>query len=462
MKPAFLDYTNSIALDAKEIGITPALLNKYNSLFEASYKNLIELKNSGKYGFFDLPFRDVSHIKTYVNKNLDNFDNFVVLGIGGSALGNLMLHNALKPLYWNYFDKSKRNGYLRVFVIDNVDPELLEGLFDIIDVNKTLFNVITKSGTTTETMANFLRTLEVLKNAIGKEYLKHIVITTDKEKGILRKFAIDNNIDSFVVPDNVGGRFSVLSDVGLLSAAFEGIDIQSLLKGAEAMINTFITKQDNAVVTFCQIAYILYKEFNIRLSVLMPYSNHLIYFADWFLQLWAESLGKKFNRNSDVVNEGLTPIKAIGTTDQHSQIQLYNEGPKDKFITFIRIENHKADFTFREIPLADLSYLENHTMAELLNTEQIATADALKENNVPNATIILPELNEYYLGKMIMFFELATAYMAELLDINAFDQPGVEHAKKLTYALMGRKGFEKLREDYNDKKAKKSVFTIEV
>ena len=459
MNDFVLDFSNAIALSSSDIGI------EENSIFHQeitdAYNRTLALRDSGKYGFFDLPGKDITLIQQFTEKKLEKFDNFVVLGIGGSALGNKMLHNSLNPLYWNYFPKEKRNGFLRVFVIDNVDPELLLGLLNTIDIKRTLFNVITKSGTTAETMTNYLFALDTLKKELKDNFRGNVVITTDKEKGILRKYAQENKINTFIVPDNVGGRFSVLTDVGLLSASFEGINIKRLLEGAANMRNTFFSSFENPITIFASIAYQLLKKYNIDETVLMPYSNHLSYFADWFVQLWAESLGKKTDRQGSVVNAGLTPIKAVGATDQHSQIQLYNEGPKNKFLTFIRINNHRMDAKFENIEINELKYLEKHSISQLLNTEQTATADTLRENNVPNVTLSIPELNEFNIGKLIFFFETATAFMGELLNIDAFNQPGVENAKNITYALMGRKGFDDARKIYLEKKAEYPNLSID-
>jgi glucose-6-phosphate isomerase len=331
---------------------------------------------------------------------------------------------------------------LRLFVPDNIDPELISGLLDTVDLKKSLVNVISKSGSTSECLANYFIIREKLIKKVGKKnYSKHIIITTDPEKGYLREIVNKEKLDSFSIPANVGGRFSVLSPVGLLSAAFTGINIEKILLGAQKMDRRCDNEEllKNPAALYAVIHYIFYNK-NKKINVMLPYSNSLYGFADWFRQLWAESLGKKFNRSGVIVKVGLTPIKALGVTDQHSQIQLYIEGPYDKVITFLSVEKFR---TTVKIPKSvDNHYLGGHTLNELLKCEEEATRFALTEQERPNCTIIIPEINEEFIGQFVYLFELATTYAGELFNINAFDQPGVELGKQLTYALLGRPGYE--------------------
>jgi len=245
---------------------------------------------------------------------------------------------------------------------------------------------------------------------------------------------------SFVVPSNVGGRFSVFSPVGLMSAAFTGINIEKLLSGAAEMdakcSNDSLMK--NPAALYAAIQYLFYW-LKRPMSVMMPYSNALYGISDWYRQLWAESLGKKINRRGEIINVGPTPIKALGATDQHSQVQLYIEGPQDKIVTFLSVE--QFDKTVK-IPTYDSHYLGGRSLNELLKAEEEATRMALTKENRPNLTVSLPKITPETIGQMIYMFELATAYAGELFDIDAFNQPGVELGKQLTYALMGRAGFE--------------------
>ncbi|GAF90481.1 unnamed protein product, partial [marine sediment metagenome] len=273
------------------------------------------------------------------------FENFVVLGIGGSALGNIALQAALNHPYYNLLDKKTRGGMPRIFVMDNVDPEYFGGLLDIIDPKKTLFNLISKSGGTAEPMSQFMVVREILRKKLGAKAKDHIIATTDKESGILREIVEKEDYESFVIPGNVGGRFSVFTPVGLLSAAMGGIDIAQLLAGAAAMDSRCSTASltKNPAYRNAVVHYLADTKKGKSISVMMPYSNALYLIADWYRQLWAESLGKKFDVDKKVVNAGQTPIKALGATDQHSQAQLYVEGPNDKIFTLVGAEKYRRE-----------------------------------------------------------------------------------------------------------------------
>ncbi len=367
---------------------------------------------------------------------LVNFDDFVVLGIGGSALGNIALHNALRPLNWNFMSREERNGYLRVFVVDNVDPDFVSSILSIVNLKKSVFNVISKSGSTAEAMANYLVVRNVLES-LGLDPREHFVFTTDPEKGALRKIAKEEGIRSLEVPPDVGGRFSVLSPVGMLSALAEGIDIDRIHDGAsdalKACFETDIWKNPAAMIAA---THYLFMERGRNVVVMMPYSNRLYYLADWFRQLWAESLGKD--------GKGQTPVKALGTTDQHSQIQLYNEGPDDKIITFIKVKEYGTDVRMGKIHEDDptFSYLGGKYLSELINAELEGTESALLKNGKPSMKLIFDSIDEYNVGYFLLVYEMATAIVGKLMGVNPFDQPGVELGKKITYALMGREGYE--------------------
>lgn len=436
-----LDYTNCMDEVIKIGGLSRNELKARQQGLRCAQKEINRKKKEGLLGFMELPYQtaEVRDIKRIVAKLKSTFDNFVVLGIGGSALGNIMLQNSLNHLYYNLLPNDKRRGYPRIFILDNVDADMIKGLFAVIDVEKTLFNVITKSGDTSETMAQYFVFKKELEKKLGKKYAQNIIATTDSEKGYLRELVEREKYLSLVVPKNVGGRFSVLSSVGLLSAAFGGIDIAQLLAGARAMDERCLSSamNKNPAMMYAVIQYLMYKKGK-PISVMMPYAQHLKEFADWYAQLWAESLGKAVNNKGENINIGPTPVKTLGATDQHSQVQLYMEGPPDKIITVLSVENLENTVL---IPRYDNHFLGGHTINELLLTEQKATAMALARNNRPNMTITLPKINEFTMGQLIYLLELATAYMGELMEINAFNQPGVELGKVLTYALMGRKGF---------------------
>lgn len=387
----------------------------------------------------------VWYVKEYAALVENRFDNILVLGIGGSALGGLAVTEALLKPYWNLLTKEQRNGIPRIFFLDNIDPDSMNGLLDILDLKKTLVNVITKSGSTAETMSQFMVVKDRLEKELGDDYRKNIVATTDKKTGILRQISEQEGYKTFVVPDDVGGRFSVFSAVGLLPFALVGIDVDEITNGIKdmdlALKNTDIN--ENIAAQNALIQYLMDTKKGKHLSVMMPYSSRLKYVADWYAQLWAESLGKDQDLQGNHVHIGQTPIKALGVTDQHSQIQLYNEGPNDKIINFIRVEEFDTTLEIPKIfEYTGIGYLGGKTMNELLNAEADSTKVSLSDYARPTVTITLPKVDGYNVAQLLYMLEVQTAIAGELYNINTFNQPGVEQAKNYTYALMGRAGYE--------------------
>ncbi len=449
-----VNFNNMMMSGLGSYGISEKDIKKLSTKIKIAINNLNQKREDGKLGFMYLPYdtKIKEDIKKVANMAKERFENILVLGIGGSALGTIALQRALKHQFYNLLPKEKRKTP-KLFVIDNVDPEVASGIFDVIDLKKTMVNIITKSGETAETVAFMKIVWDKLIKQVGKNKLKdHIVVTTDKNKGTLRKIANEDGFVSFSVPENVGGRFSVLSPVGLFPLACIDVNIDELLKGAEYM-DSIVSNPDiwkNPAFMMAVLHYIADKKFGAKITVMMPYSNALKDAADWFAQLWAESLGKKHSNDGKIVNVGLTPVKALGATDQHSQVQLYNEGPYDKVINFIRVEKFRKDevmpHNFKEEET--FSYLSGYTIGELLNIEQKATEIALTKNKRMNMTIVLPEISEFTMGQLIYMLEVETAFIGELYNINAFDQPGVEAGKIATYALMGRKKYKEKIKDF--------------
>ena len=396
------------------------------------------------------------YVKEYASMVKDRFENILVLGIGGSALGGIAVTEALLKPYWNLLTDEQRENLPRIFFLDNIDPDSISALLDILDLKKTLVNVITKSGSTAETMSQFMIVKDRLEKELGDNYRYNFVATTDKKTGVLRQIAEQEGYKTFVVPDDVGGRFSVFSAVGLLPLALVGIDIDSIVNGVKdmdlALKNTDI--RENIAAQNALIHYLMDTKKGKNLSVMMPYSSRLKYVADWYVQLWAESLGKNKDKDGNDVNIGPTPIKALGATDQHSQIQLYNEGPNNKVITFIRVDEFD---TTLEIPrifeYTGIGYLGGKTVNQLINAEADSTRVAVSDYNRPNVTIYLPKVDGYNVGQLLYMLEVQTAIAGELYNINTFDQPGVEQAKNYTYALMGRAGYEESSQVLQEKMA---------
>ncbi|HIW03985.1 MAG TPA: glucose-6-phosphate isomerase, partial [Firmicutes bacterium] len=306
------------------------------------------------------------------------------------------------------------------------------------------------------TLAQFLVLYDLMKKAVGKEEAKkHFIATTTIGKGTLYNLAQKEGFVTYGIPAGVGGRFSVLSSVGLVPFAAMGIDIVKLLKGAKEMseaCRVADVKKNPALMT----AYLQCKamEKGANISVMMPYADSLKYMSDFYCQIWAESLGKAVDKKGNVVHAGQTPAKALGVTDQHSQVQLYTEGPFDKVITMIAVEKFRRDVVIPSDPDIDAcEFLKGHTMGELLNHERVATEYALRKAGRMNFTVTLPEVNEETVGELLAYYMYETAFAGAYLGVDTFNQPGVEEGKKATFAMLGRKGYEeKLAEVRSAKK----------
>lgn len=461
-----LDVNNMMADYIGEKGFTTDDLKSVMPKAEAAFNYVKENRGTGMMGWTELPYNQDEIVEDILltAKNIQQkFDYFVVLGIGGSALGPIAIQQALNHMHYNELSKEKRNGCPKLYVEDNVDPERMVALFDVIDLEKTCFNVISKSGSTSETMTQYLILWDALKKAVGDKANEHIIATTDAEKGNLIKLANKEGFKKYVIPDGVGGRFSEMCPVGLLAAAVCGIDIKAILAGAAYMdeISNSGDIYSNSPLMAASLQYMaMNKGYNI--SVMMPYADGLKYMADWYCQLWGESLGKKNDLAGNVVNVGQTPVKALGVTDQHSQVQLYTEGPFDKVITILGVDNYRATVKIadgcEDIPA--VNFLCGHTMNELIIAERNATEYALLKSGHLNHTIMLPEVNAFTIGELMYFYELETAYCGAMLNINTFDQPGVEEGKNATYALLGRPGYEEKKAELENRPEKSSKYII--
>ncbi len=403
---------------------------------------------AGEYGFYGLAAqeRTVRQISAFAQGLGQAHDHVLVLGIGGSALGARALLAALRPPAWNELDDEAREFFPRLTLLDNVDPTSVAAALRRIDPRRVLVNVISKSGGTAETLAQYLVVRRWLDDALGSAASRHLVFTTDPAKGALRELAVREGIATLEVPPDVGGRFSVLSPVGLLPAALVGIDIVALVEGAARAVARAESDDllHNPAALFAALHWTADTQAGARLHVLMPYSDRLRDVAEWFRQLWAESLGKRVDREGRVVHTGPTPIASVGATDQHSQVQLFMEGPFDKVITFVTVADPGEDVT---IPSADglpeeIACLGGRTLGGLLTAEYEATSAALSRMGRMNCTIALPDLSPAAVGELLMFFQLATGYAGCWYGVNPFDQPGVELGKRLTFGALGRHGFE--------------------
>jgi len=426
---------------------------------QAALKDLKARRDRGELGFATV-LNDRAMVDSCAGlgkKYRGKLDNVVVLGIGGSALGPRALAKALLP------HPLLKNQGPRLLACDNVDPEDLSEIFKIAFSGRSLFLAISKSGATPETGSQLLYVVNRLKKNYGKKWKEHLLVITDPEKGVLRKFADRHDLQSLPVPPKVGGRYSVLTPVGLAPAALLGIDPQELLRGATIIDEiVFSGKHKPCAAELLAALYWAFAAKGRNMLVMMPYSSKLADLSEWFAQLWAESLGKKFSLTGREVHAGTTPVRALGVTDQHSQLQLYLEGPSDKLVTFIKVEKFREhlDVPKAASGLEELSWLSGHSFAELINVEQFATSASLARSGRPSITISIPRVDAYNLGALFYLFELVTVLVASLWGINPFDQPAVELGKQYTASLLGRPGFEdKERElDRFNKKASRFLW----
>lgn len=461
-----LDYNNMLRPRLGGRGIDPARLAEMADRFRAAHADTAARRAAGEMGFFALADagETVDAIEAFAEGPGQSFSNVVVLGIGGSALGTIALRTALLHPSWNELDDEARDYYPRLYVLDNVDPATLGPFLDRLDLRRTLFNVVSKSGGTAETMSQYLLVRDRLQEELGDGFRRHLLLTTDPEKGVLRRIARAEDIATLPIPSNVGGRFSVLSAVGLLPAAMVGIDIRALLAGAREMAARCETDElaRNPAAVFAALQYLADVDAAAPIHVMMPYSDRLRDVADWFRQLWAESLGKRAARDGREVFAGPTPVKSLGATDQHSQVQLYIEGPFDKTITILAEREREIDL---EIPslhgdLDELAYLGGHTFGELLRTEQLATEAALAKRGRMNMTLELPRVDAHAIGGVFMLLQIATVYAGHFYGIDPLDQPGVELGKELTYGILGRPGFEATRAEWEAREPKREDWTV--
>ncbi len=443
-----IEYSNMIGEAAG--GIPESEWNESAPRFTEAYYGFERLRAAGTVGFVDIASDAALRQQAldFAKQARGRYDDVVILGIGGSALGPIALRTALRPPAWNLLSAEARDGYPRLQVLDNVDPETIAALLERLDLSRTLFIVTSKSGGTAETMSQYMIVDDRVAKA-GLEPRDHFVFVTDPAQGALRPLAAQRAIPALDIPPNVGGRFSVLTAVGTLPAALIGINISDLLAGATEMADRCSTEElaRNPAGVYATLQWLADTRYGKAIDVLMPYSDPLRDFAAWFVQLWAESLGKHAPDGNSV---GPTPLAALGATDQHSQVQLFMEGPKNKTVTFIAVKHRAADIAIPNSfgDVKELGYLGGHSLGELIDVEQRATAGALAKRGRPNLTIHIDRVDAHHVGGLMMFFEIATAFAGQLYGIDAFNQPGVELGKQFAYALLGRPGADAAKKEW--------------
>jgi len=462
------DFNNMFSFSiGKEHGVQEPEIQEMSEGIKRAQEHLVKViadsRNRVKLGleWTQLPLQDkkiIKEIQKLGNEIAQRYDNVISLGIGGSYLGLKAAQDALCAPYHNEFPGLRKNRPRIYFEGNNLDPETINALLKNLNPKKTFVIVISKSGETTETKAAFIVVEEWLKKNLGKNYGRQIAAITDPESGSLRRIvkqeqAKDNlSFRSLPLLKGVGGRYSELN-MGLLHLAIIGVNIQEVLDGAKAMARR-CGQEDvfkNPAYLYAVLHTVLYRKKGKSLAILMPFCETLKSTADWYVQLLAESLGKKYARKiqvsgngkedwdkdpAHIVNVGRTPVSARGTNDLHSIQQNNIEGENNKVITFIRVEQFRSDV---KIPGKD-NILTGRRFSELIKLAQEATEWALARESRPNCTVIMPEVTPYYWGGLLFFFEMATAFEGELLNVNAFDQPGVEGYKNYMYFKLNKQG----------------------
>jgi glucose-6-phosphate isomerase len=419
-------YTvNNQKVDQGFLDNTPELTN-FTDKGIAFLAELEAEKHMDRLAFLAVPFEeeDLTPLQGRLDHIQNNFSDVVILGTGGSSLGA----QALISLNTNGFRSNK--FYPNLHFPDNLSPHTMSELFQSLDLGKTHFLVISKSGGTAETLAQFFVSLEAVENEIvSHQVTNHFTIIVEPGTSSLRNLATKRKFEIIDHPPKLGGRFSVLSVVGLLPALISGIDIHSIRKGARNCLDHLFTERDplrNEAIMGAALSCFLNKTYNISISFMMPYDSRLVNFSRWHQQLWAESLGKD--------GKGLTPVRAVGPLDQHSQLQLLLEGPNDKFITILTedIAGKGPTINLPDGAGKNLKYLEGKSIGDLVQAEALSTLDVLKSGSRPIRHISFDNLTPDIMGELLMFFMIETALTAHLLGVNAYDQPAVEQGKLLT------------------------------
>ena len=403
-------------------------------LMQKAYEKLRQEKESKSVGYYtlgkdSLPL--VQEVKEYQKNSeyLQNIECVVVVGIGGSSLGTKALHSIFKEKCPNCKD---------MLFLENPDEIDLSKKFARIKKEKTVFVIVSKSGNTVETISIFKKIIEVFNLDYKKDDKEKLIIVTDNDSN-LHKFANYYNIKSYTIPSNVGGRFSVLSAVGVVPLTLAGFEISSVLQGASEMIDSFFAGEKENILKKAAF-YVLHKKLY-PMNVLFSYANCLEDFTKWYVQLWGESLGKIDTKGEHV---GLTPIGHIGSVDQHSFLQLIIEGCRDKTVTFIKLENFEKRLKIPNIKLKFLEktdFINGYTFNELIDGECEATKESIIQQNIPVDMITISKIDGENIGKLIAYYELLTSACGNMMDINPYNQPGVELGKRIlvTKFSKGRK-----------------------
>ena len=389
----------------------------FNSISQSMEQRAFDAiqKEQENIGYYALPEQDITPILDYCEKISDEVTTIAVIGIGGSSLGAKAVYEFLKPV-----EELKR----KLYFFESTDPINVTEILSKLDVEKTHFLVISKSGTTVETFSVYKYIYSLQNDPDAYTFI------TDPGSP-LDAYAQSINASVLPLPDNVGGRFSVLSTVGLVPLAMCGVDIAALLKGAGIVKKSFFKHGYIRDILLRKAVYYAKNHTQYNINCIFAYSETLKYFCEWYVQLWGESLGK--HQRHSAFNVGMTPIGLIGPKDQHSFLQLIMEGTRDKSVTFIKIKDFHENIVIPDITLPHLENLDslnNLPFSELINMQCDSVIEALLEKeDIPLDTITLPSVSEKHIGSLIFYYELLTSLVGELIDVNTYDQPGVEAGK---------------------------------
>ncbi|MEW6003047.1 MAG: glucose-6-phosphate isomerase [Nitrospirota bacterium] len=437
-----LNFSNMMEKVIGVRGLSENIVESFQEKVKEAHKQIKD-RRWPELAFIDLLSQDTSKIKRIAKEVIAESENFLILGIGGSALGPRAILEALSPLH-NFQKRPK------IFIYDNVDPWTLKRILTLTDLKTTTVNVISKSGSTAETAASFMILWDKMGKKLGKNAPRRFIVTTDPERGNLRRIANEEGLRCLDIPPGVVGRYSVLSSVGLLLSEIMGINSKELLKGAEDIHKRCSEPElwKNPAYLFATLLFIMDRKKHRNINIMVSYADSLKSFSEWFCQLWAESLGKG--------EKGLTPYPSVGVTDQHSQLQLWMEGPHDKVIIFVRINDYGTDLKIPRVfkDIDGFNYLSGHSLSELIKAEEEATELTLAKAGRPSMTVTIPRIDSYHMGQLFHFCELATAFLGFLYGVNPFNQPGVEEGKNLTYGMMGKKGFEAKKKEVEEYRKK--------
>ncbi len=415
-----LDIGNALA-SVTDPGISTEELEELDNAVERAHDRIVEGMESDEFGYTSLNLPDSTDpdaIRDAV-AGFEDSEAVLTVGIGGSALGAGTISDTLGS-----------NG-IRHEMLDNVDPEAIIAVLDELPLAETTVNVVSRSGTTAETLANFLVVRDAMEKA-GVDWTERTIVTTG-DSGPLHELAVEHDLPKLHVPEGVPGRFSALSPVGLVPAAIQGHDIEAVLAGGQTGKESLSgSLSECPAYAYGAVSYAL-DERGASINAMMPYAEGLETFAEWFAQLWAESLGKD--------GKGQTPARALGATDQHSQLQLYRAGPRDKMVTLVRARD-RTDRTIPETEIEDLAYLGGTGLGELLDAEFEATEASLAAAGRPNVRIELDQLDEEGIGELLFAMEAACILAGELYEIETFTQPAVEWGKRAARGLLGGGEFE--------------------